>query len=147
MTSDAKRPVAKAVNPSGDAPPSFHGDTRPGTILLVDDEFRQRDILKDFLQLNGFTVVMAASGEEALERLPDSSPGVVLLDLKMPGMGGLCTLKKIRESHPTLPVIIITQVDEDQVMEEALGLGAYDYLIKPFKFEQLKSVLLTKIFA
>ena len=64
----------------------------------------------------------------------------------MPGMDGLATLKRIRALSPTLPVVMITQVDEEHVMEEATGLGVHDYMIKPFNFEQLKTLLVTKIF-
>ena len=127
----------------GDAiPPARH----PGRILLVDDDSKFRQILRAFLELKGFQVIAASSGEEALERLTNSDPRVVLLDMKMPGMDGLLTLKHIRISHPHLPVICVTQMDEEETRGEAGILGVNDYLIKPFSFELLEATLLTKIF-
>lgn len=119
----------------------------PGTVLLVEDDGRLRVIMQEFLELNGFTVSAVPSGEEALVRLQRETPRVVLLDIRMPGMNGLDTLRHIRVRHPNLPVIFTTHVDEEETMEEAVMLGANDYLIKPFNFERLKSALLTKIFA
>ncbi|MBI4342659.1 MAG: response regulator [Candidatus Omnitrophica bacterium] len=118
----------------------------PGIVLLVEDDAKLRTIVKEFLELNGFAVLAVASGEEALETLAGVTPRVVLLDIKMPGMDGLTVLRHMRVAHPNLPVIFITHVDEEEVMEEAVILGANDYLIKPFNFEHLKHVLLLKIF-
>lgn len=112
-----------------------------GTILLIDDEQRMRIIMQNLLELNGFTVVSAASGEEGLEKLPQASPQAVMLDVRMPGMDGLLALKKIRESHPKLPVILVTNVDEPSTREEAMRLGATAYVTKPFNFDGLKEVL------
>ena len=119
----------------------------PGTILLVEDDAKLRTILTEFLELNGFAILGVGSGEEALRTLAAVSPRVVLLDIKMPGMNGLDTLRHIRVQHPHLPVIFTTHVDEEETMEEAVILGANDYLIKPFNFEHLKNALLTTIFA
>ena len=117
-----------------------------GTILVVEDEPRLRSIVTDFLELSGFTVKAVPSGEDALEIVGNDDIRVVLLDIKMPGMDGLMTLRHIRLLHPNLPVIFMTQVDEEATIEEAVILGANDYLIKPFNFEHLKATLLNKIF-
>ena len=118
----------------------------PGTVLLVDDEPKIRELLREFLEMSGFTVVTAESGEQALQSIMQSPPRVVLLDIRMPGMDGLLTLKHLRVHQPNLPVIIITQDEQEDTMKEAVLLGAYDYLIKPFTFTQLKTLLLDKIF-
>lgn len=128
---------------------SEHGSVTyrwPGEILLVDDDPRFAHILRELLELNGFTVITAGTGEQALEHLARSLPKVVLLDVRMPGMDGLLILKHIRVNQPNLPVIIITQDSEDDTREEATILGANEYLLKPFDFEQLKSILLLKVF-
>jgi CheY-like chemotaxis protein len=129
------------MSENGSAPSRY-----PGSVLVVDDDHRFRNILRDFLEWNGFSVAAASSGEEALQYLSRALPKVVLLDIRMPGMDGLMTLKHIRVSHPNLPVICITQVGEDHTQEQAQLLGASDYILKPFHFEELKSVLLLKIF-
>ena len=120
---------------------------RRGSILLVDDEARLRSLLKEFLELNQFEVTTAGSGEEALAQLARAAPEAVLLDIVMPGMDGLSTLKHIRISHPNLPVILISHLDEDDKRQEAVILGANDYLLKPVNFEHLKTLLLLKLFA
>jgi CheY-like chemotaxis protein len=122
-----------------------HPSKRVGQILLVDDDDKLRRILQNYLELKGFAVTTASSGEEARLRLAEQTPRAVLLDVKMPGMDGLMTLKHIRVSHPNLPVIFISNSDEDETMEEAAILGANDFLIKPFNFEHLETVLLTTI--
>ena len=118
-----------------------------GTVLLVDDDPRFRAILQAFLELNGCTVVTAGAGDDALERIALDAPNVVLLDMRMPGMDGILTLKHLRMAHPHLPVICVTQDGEDGTREEALTLGANDYLLKPLNFEQLRAILFLKIFA
>jgi DNA-binding response OmpR family regulator len=120
---------------------------RRGEILLVDDDARFRDILKEFLELKGFSVFAAGTGEEALGCLAEHAPAVVLLDLKMPGMDGVLTLKHIRMRKPNLPVIIVTNSDEEHARQEAVVLGSNDYLLKPFNFDHLETILLTRIFA
>ena len=119
----------------------------PGTILVVEDEPKLRAIVTDFLELSGFTVHAVGSGEEAIEVVRTQELRVVLLDIKMPGMDGFMTLRHIRVLHPNLPVIFMTQVDEQAAMDEAVILGANDYLIKPFNFDHLKTTLLWKIFS
>ena len=128
---------------SNGSPPTQH----PGRILLVDDDPKFRQILQSFLELKGFRVITAGSGEDALDQLTHCDPRVVLLDMKMPGMDGLLTLKHLRISHPNLPVIFVTQMDEEERINEAGVLGVNDYLIKPFSFEALEAILLTKVFS
>lgn len=89
----------------------------PRTVLLVDDEPKWRQILTEFLELNGFSVAAVGTGEEAVAYLATEHPRVLVLDLRMPGMDGLLTLKHIRVAHPNLPVIVVSQTDEDWVRE------------------------------
>ena len=118
-----------------------------GQVLLVDDDVKWRQILQSFLELKGFDVLTAGTGEEAIQQLVHASPKALLLDVKMPGMDGFLTLKHIRMAHPNLPVIFTTHLDEDEAIREAGILGAQDYLIKPFNLEHLETILLTKIFS
>lgn len=127
------------------APEPARTERWPGSILVVDDEPKLRRILEEFLQLHGFTVMTATSGEDALEKLQRWLPTVVLLDIKMPGMDGLIVLKKIKALRPGVVVIMMTGLEEEQLLGQALALGAHDYLMKPFDLAYLESTLLSRI--
>ena len=131
----SSRPTLKPRPASPPAP------RRPMLVLLVDDDARLVTIVKDFLELHGFAVLSAGTGEAGLQQLERAQVDAVVMDVKMPGMGGLAALKQIRASRPLLPVVMLTQVDEEQIRDEALQLGARTYLTKPFHFEQLKAAL------
>src|SRR5437764_14942090 len=101
-------------------------------ILIVDDEEVLRDVLDAVLRREGFEVVMAASGEEALSILDeDESIDLVILDIMLPGISGIDTLRSIRVSTPSLPVIIITAFSSIDGAIEAMKHGAVDYIPKP----------------
>lgn len=99
-------------------------------VLMVDDEERFRTITARILERKGYDTIMAESGEQALEMLAEK-PDVVILDVKMGGMDGHETLQKIKESHPDLPVIMLTGHGALPSAQESLKSGAYDYLTKP----------------
>ena len=113
----------------------------PKNILVVDDEARMRAITQRILELNGFTVEIAPSGEVALSLLSTLKMDAVVLDIRMAGMDGIVVLKKIRDHYPQLPVIMMTHADEDATREEAKRLGARGYLTKPVNFDELKQLL------
>lgn len=115
-----------------------------GTILAVDDDILVLTMLKGVLESRGFQVIPASSGEAALEALA-KRPDLVLLDVNMPGMDGVMTLKKIKAMQASLPVIMASAVDEQATVRDALALGAYDYITKPFNLEYLETVVLTKV--
>jgi two-component system KDP operon response regulator KdpE len=106
-------------------------------ILLVDDESSIRRALRPPLMELGFQVVEASRGEEALQALRGATFDVVLLDINMPGIGGIATLERIRASLPRLPVIILSVRDGEEEKVEALDLGADDYVTKPFSTREL----------
>src|SRR4051794_20465876 len=107
-------------------------------ILIVDDEEVLRDVLDAVLRREGFEVVMAASGEEALSILDeDDSIDLVILDIMLPGISGIDTLRSIRVSTPSLPVIIITAFSSIDGAIEAMKHGAFHYIPKPFKNEEV----------
>ncbi len=117
----------------------------PGHILVVDDEPRLRQILADFLSLKGFRVTQAGSGDEALACLARELPTTVLLDVSMPGMNGLLTLEKMKALRPSVHVIMITGLQEEDSVHHAAELGASDYIMKPFDFDYLESALVSKL--
>ncbi len=106
-------------------------------ILWADDEI---DLLKPhvmFLEEKGYKVETANNGFDALELIAEQSFDVVLLDENMPGYTGLETLSKLKETHPSLPVIMITKSEEEHIMEDAIGSKISDYLIKPVNPNQI----------
>ena len=107
-------------------------------ILIVDDEEVLRDVLEVVLRREGFDIVSAASGEEALSVL-DSTEEVdlMILDVMLPGISGIDTLRAVRISNPTLPVIVITAFSSIDGAIEAMKHGAFHYIPKPFKNEEV----------
>lgn len=101
-------------------------------ILLVDDDAAIRRALRTSLNELGFHVTEAARGEEALHLVRVATFDAVLLDLQMPGMGGVRTLAGLRSVAPRLPVLMITVQDSEEQKVEALESGADDYIVKPF---------------
>jgi len=112
--------------------------TEASTVLVVDDETRMREIIRKELERKGYVVDEAASGEDALTAAERRSYDVVLLDLRMPGMTGLEALAKFRELAPATEIIIITGHGTIDTAIEAMRLGAYHYVTKPFKLRELE---------
>lgn len=106
-------------------------------ILVVDDEPAIRRALRPSLMELGFQLSEASRGEEALQVLRSSTYDVVLLDVNMPGLGGIETLRRIRAFAPRLPVLMLTVRDQEEDKVEALDLGADDYVTKPFSTREL----------
>jgi two-component system, OmpR family, KDP operon response regulator KdpE len=112
--------------------------TQPGIrILVVDDEPSIRRALRPPLIELGFQVTEASRGEEALQLLRASPYDVVLLDINMPGIGGIETLRRIRSFAPRMPVLMLTVRDDEEDKVEALEFGADDYVTKPFSTREL----------
>ena len=114
-------------------------------ILVIDDEQAICKMLEKFLSRKGYKAITALSGEEGIKKLKQEKPQVVLLDIKMPGIDGIETLKGIRKIDKKVGVIMITVIKEDEVGRKCMQLGAYDYITKPFSLDYLKSVLLVKL--
>jgi DNA-binding response OmpR family regulator len=101
-------------------------------VLLVEDDTFVSDIYTMKLTAEGFNVVLASNGMEALKKLEELVPDIILLDVIMPYVSGMEVLHKIKsqENLKKIPVILLTNVSEKEKIEEALGIGADDYLIK-----------------
>jgi two-component system KDP operon response regulator KdpE len=106
------------------------------TILLVDDEPQIRRVLRTSLTAQGANVLDVQSGEEALELLREHTVDLILLDLNMPGMGGLDTCRAIRSGWD-VPIIVVSVRESDRDKVEALDAGADDFVTKPFSFDEL----------
>jgi two-component system KDP operon response regulator KdpE len=114
-------------------------------ILVVDDEPAIRRALRAPLLELGFQVTEASRGEEALQTLRGAACDVVLLDINMPGIGGIETLRRIRAVAPRLPVLMLTVRDGEEEKVEALELGADDYVTKPFSTRELIARIRTAV--
>src|SRR3990172_7113712 len=107
------------------------------TVLVVDDEKNIRNSLEGVLNDEGFDVVFAESSEEALTKIKQSAPDIILLDIWLPGMDGIEALKKIKEEHEHLPIIMISGHGTVETAVKATKLGAYDFLEKPLSIEKV----------
>jgi CheY-like chemotaxis protein len=103
------------------------------TILVVDDEPVMRKLLEKALTRDGYQVVSATEGNEALEILRDREINIVISDMKMPGMDGFELLKRIKTEHQKVGVIAMTAYGDAYTVKDALLLGADEYITKPFK--------------
>lgn len=122
-------------------------DSKKNKILVVDDEDVVRNFLKSFFEERGYATVTASSGEEAIVLVEKERPSAILLDVTMPGMDGIVTLKKIREINPTVGVVMATSIQDEQTTKQASELGAHAYVLKPFDMQYLQLVVLTRLMA
>ncbi|MCB9537811.1 MAG: response regulator [Myxococcales bacterium] len=106
-------------------------------VLVVDDEQVIREILSDFLLMEGYQVLTAENGRAALDVLAENAVHLVLSDLKMPQMGGLELLESIRNEYPEVVTLIMTGYGTVETAIEAMKRGAFDYVLKPFKVEEV----------
>ena len=106
-------------------------------VLLVDDEEEFVKALSERIQMRNHGSEIALDGEQALKKIGEKRPDVMVLDLKMPGMDGIEVLRHVKKAYPELPVIILTGHGTEKDEEEALRLGAFQYLKKPVKIETL----------
>lgn len=109
----------------------------PSSILLVDDDAAFRHVMSGELRRLGYEVATVASGEEAVQRVATGEPDVVLLDLRLPGMGGLETLRIVNAKAPSTEVIMLTGHGSIDTAIEAIRIGAFDYVVKPCPLDEL----------
>ena len=114
-------------------------------VLVVDDEDQFVDAVVERLRLRGFSADGVTNGHDAMELLYQSSYDVVLLDVKMPGLGGLEVIRKTKEKWPGLRVVLLTGHGSTQDAEEGMRLGAFEYVIKPVRIDDLISIIRTAL--
>ncbi|MCC9004800.1 sigma-54-dependent transcriptional regulator [Pseudomonas putida] len=107
------------------------------SVIVVDDEASIRSAVEQWLSLSGFSVQLFARAEECLAHLPQHFPGVIISDVRMPGMDGLQLLERLQADDPDLPVILLTGHGDVPMAVEAMRSGAYDFLEKPFTPQHL----------
>ena len=108
-----------------------------GYLLWVDDEIEQLRAQRLFLESKGYDVMTVSNGTDAIDLCREHHFDLVLLDEQMPGLSGLETLQRIKEIHPTLPVVMVTKSEEEDIMNQAIGQKIADYLIKPVNPNQI----------
>jgi CheY-like chemotaxis protein len=118
-----------------------------GKVLVVDDEPEVRQVLKEFLVSRGYDVSVAAGGMEALALVETVKPDLVLLDVAMPDIDGVETLRQIVEVQPSLPVIMVTANADIGITSKLLALGAVDYVPKPFDLDYLDQAVSIQVTA
>ncbi len=110
--------------------------TAKKSVLVVDDEPKIVDMVRDYLETVGFKVITAKDGKKALEQIAESTPDIVVLDIMMPGIDGLDVIQKVR-SESTIPIILLTARATEQDKLIGLEIGADDYITKPFSMKEL----------
>lgn len=110
-------------------------------LLVVDDEPSVREFIHDYFSLKGHAVIPAATGAEGLRRLREERPDLLLLDLLLPDMDGLAVLRQAKAIDPTVSVIMLTGVVDEDIGRQALQAGAFDYVTKPVDLKHLERVV------
>ena len=114
------------------------------TLLVVDDETNQREMLGRYLRKKGFEVHLASSGFEAFDIIKENTIEIIITDQKMPKMNGLELAAKVKENHPNISIVIITAYGSIQDAVSAMKKSVEDYLTKPINLEEL-DIILTRI--
>jgi len=114
-------------------------------LLIVDDEIDVREFAKNFFRKRGINVFTASSGEEALGLISAQSPDLVLLDIRMEGMSGMEALRSIREQGSPVKIIMISGVEDDDIVQEAQTLGVTGFIHKPLVLEELEKVVMAEL--
>ena len=110
-------------------------------VLAVDDDPHVLEMVSEFLTLQGYEVVTAQNAGDAFMLLEAAPPDVVLLDVVMPGVDGMTALRRIRQVHPELPVIMLTGSIDIELARNTLKRSAFDYVAKPFDMDHLVRVV------
>ncbi len=110
-------------------------------VLVVDDDPGMLELMEVYISRRGFQVIGVPSGEDALGTLDDTQPDLVILDLVLPGMGGLDVLRQLKQALPRVPVVMVSGHGQARNIVESMRRGASDFLRKPFELEELDLVL------
>ncbi len=114
-------------------------------VLVVDDDPATVELLQDFLVAKGYEVLTAADGAEALRTVKEEQPHLILLDVMLPKMDGLEVLRQVQQFDQKVGVIMVTGVNEEAIGQQAMALGAFDYIVKPLDLPYLEQSLWYKL--
>src|SRR5262245_35659959 len=136
-------PMAVVASPSTNAAPASGTEERPPSIAVVDDDSGFAGYLRTFLALRGYEARSYTRGDEIVAAIRQGEPpDIVLLDVAMPGMDGIQTLKALKAAHRELQVIMLSGREQAQIIVEAVRMGAADYVVKPDDPEGLGEIAL-----
>ena len=110
-------------------------------ILVIDDEVNICNILRKYFTDRGYTVFTSTEAGEGLMMLNQEKPDVLILDIRMPGLNGIDTLRLAREVNQNIRVIMLTAIRDELIVKEAAALGASVYMTKPFNLEELEKAI------
>lgn len=111
-------------------------------IIVIDDSYYMRTMLKNILTDAGYNVVAeAANGLDAIKVINEHVPDLVSLDIILPDTTGIEVLKKIREEHPNMKVVMVSAVGQDTIIKEAMDGGALAYIVKPFSEDKVLEII------
>ena len=114
-------------------------------ILIIDDDTDASDVLKTFMEQNGYKVTQAFTAQDGLRELSSKKPDAVFLDILLPDANGLDLLKQIKTKDKATPVIMVTGFKDAENVVRAFREGAFDCLLKPYNYDYLKNDILAKI--
>ncbi len=106
-------------------------------VLIVDDEEMAIKLVEHQMKLDGFEVITSTDGREAVDLIKSQEPDLVISDIMMPFMSGLELLEMIKAEQKKIPVILVSALDDVEVIQTAIGMGADDFVIKPVKMDEL----------
>lgn len=111
-------------------------------VLVVDDSYYMRTILKNMISDAGYNVIdEAANGQDAISLAGSENPDLITLDLILPDNSGLDVLKKIKEKHPDIHVIVVSAVGQESIVQQAMEIGAEAYIVKPFDEQKVVNTI------
>ena len=110
-------------------------------IIVVDDELLLRDVMYDYLTSQGYDVVLAADADKALEMVEAHVPHIALIDIKLPNMSGIELTRIIKQNYPNMYIIIMTGYPSLDTAATAMKSGASEYIIKPFRLDELNKII------
>ncbi len=114
-------------------------------LLIVDDESDIREFARNFFKKRQIDVFVASGGRQALEIITNEKPGLVLLDVRMEEMTGIEVLQEVRKSNPSIKVIMVSGVEDQETINQANALGVIGYIHKPFILEELEKIVLAHL--
>ena len=118
-------------------------DKKSIKLLVVDDEVDVCDFVQHFFVERDFEVFVSCDGRTALDIVKDKQPDIILLDMLMPIMNGMDALKEIRKFNESIKIIIVTAVEDDEIVAEAKNYGIVEYITKPLILEQLEKTVIS----